>query len=254
MSLVWTIYKKDVKSFFSSPLFYAIAGLCALIWSPIYVYAFGMFLSQLATVMGAGSETISYHERVLVEFASLVNFMLLLFGSGITMKLIAEEKKNHTYELLLTSPLTSWQITLAKYFSGLTVMVALLAISLLYPISTAFLGKIYWAPVVSIYAGLFLFSAVYVALGLLGSALSSSVIMAFMISLILNLGLWFLGVGVELSSSQVMTRFFETINLEPIFKEFSMGVIRLSSVMYLLSLSILGVLFSERVIESTRWR
>src|SRR5690606_17013437 len=143
-------------------------GLCALIWSPIYFTAFGVFLSQTVSVMGAQGEHLTYHDRVVVEFASLVNFMMLLFANGITMKLVAEEKKNHTFELLLTSPVASWQIILAKYLAGVLVVSALVMLSLLYPVTTALLGKIQWLPLVSTYAGLILFASLYVAVGLLG--------------------------------------------------------------------------------------
>lgn len=254
MNLVWILLKKDLQSFFSRSLFYWMAGLCALIWSPMYFGIFGVFLSQIVSVMGAQGEVLTFHDRVVVEFASLINFMMLLFANGITMKLLAEEKKNHTFELLLTSPISSWQIVLSKYLAGLCVISALLFLSALYPLTTAFLGKIQWLPLLSTYIGLFLFSALYVAVGLLGSALASSVMMAFFISLILNLSLWFLGVGAEISSDQTMIHFFESINLEPIFKDFSVGVIRLPGLIYMLSLSFVAVVFSERVTESARWR
>jgi len=254
VKVILIILKKDLHSFFSRPLFYLLAGLCTLIWSPVYIYSFGMFLSQLVSVMGTDGEFISYHDRVVIEFASLVNFMILIFSGGITMKLLAEEKKNHTYELLITSPIKSWQIAVAKYVAGMIVVSVLLLISLMYPISSAFLGKILWWPLLSTYVGLWLFAAVYVGIGLLGSSLSSSVIMAFMISLILNLSLWFLAVGTEMSSTESMARVFDYINLEPIFKDFSLGVMRSTSVVYLLTLSGIALICSERVIESSRWR
>ncbi len=254
MSAVWIIYKKDLLSFFKQPLFYIVAGLCALFWSPLYVWSLSMFLSQLVSMMGQQGEFISYHDRVVTEFVALVNFTVLLFANGITMKLLAEEKKNHTYELLMTSPIRSWQIIVGKYLAGISVAGALIFVSFLYPLSTALLGKIQWAPLLSSYLGLFLFASVYVAVGLLGSALVSSVVMAFLISLILNLSLLFLGAGAELSSSEVMIRFFNYINWEPIFREFASGVVRLTSILYLVSLSFVAVLSAERLTESSRWK
>jgi len=251
---VWILYKKDLYSFFTQPLFYLVAGLCALFWSPLYIWSFGSFLSQVISVMGQQGEFISYHDRVVGEFVALVNFTMLLFANGITMKLLAEEKKNHTYELLMTSPIQSWQIILAKYLTGVTVSVALIFISFLYPLTTSLLGKIQWAPLLCSYLGLVLFSMVYVAVGLIGSALVSSVIMAFLISLILNLSLLFLGAGGELSSSEAMVRFFNYINWDPIFHEFASGVVRLTSVFYLVSLAFIAVICAERLTESSRWK
>lgn len=254
MRAVWILYKKDLYSFFTQPVFYAVAGLCALFWSPLYVYSFEQFISQMVSVLGANGEYISYHERVVAEFVTLVNFTLLLFSNGITMKLLAEEKKNHTYELLMTSPIKSWQIILGKYLVGITVSSALIFISFLYPLSTGFLGKVQWPQLFAAYGGLILFSGVYIAVGLLGSALVSSVIMAFVLSLILNLSLMFLGVGAELSSSETMVRFFNYINWEPIFHEFSTGVIRLTSILYLVSVALIAAICAERLTESSRWK
>jgi ABC-2 type transport system permease protein len=91
-------------------------------------------------------------------------------------------------------------------------------------------------------------------MGLLGSALVSSVIMAFMISLILNLSLMFLGVGGELANSETAARFFGYINWEPILKEFSTGVIRTTSILYLVSIVVVALFCAERMTESSRWK
>lgn len=254
MSTILILIKKDLQSFYSRPLFWIIAGLCALIWSPVYFTAFGLFLSQMVSVMGPQGEFLSFHDRVVSEFASLVNFMMLLFANGITMKLLAEEKKNHTFELLLTSPITSGQIVVAKYITSLIVVGSLLLLSAMYPLSTAFLGKVHFGPLLSTYLGLFLFAAVYCAVGLLGSSLSSSVMVAFLISLILNLSLWFLGVGAEISSDETLARFFTNVDLVPMFKDFSSGVIRLQAFLYLASLSLIAIIITERVVESARWK
>jgi ABC-2 type transport system permease protein len=248
------LLKKDLQFFFNRPLFYLVAGFCCLIWSPVYIYAFGQFLTQLVSNMGKGGEFINFHDRVIFDFVSLVNFILLLFVNGITMKLITEEKKNHTFDLLMTSPIRSWQIVVAKFSAGYIVVSLLLLLSLLYPVTTSFFGHVHWAPLLSSYLGLFLFSAVYVAIGVFASTLTESILVAFLLSLIFNLILWFVGIGADASSSEIATHFFEYINFEPIFKNFNSGVIRLSSVIYLLSVAFIAALGAERVIETSRWR
>jgi ABC-2 type transport system permease protein len=252
---IGVLLKKDLHVFFSRPLFYVLAGVCALLWSPIYIYSFGEFLSQLVSTMGRDGEYISFQNRVVLDFVSLVNFLLLLFVNGITMVLVTEEKKNHTFDLLMTSPIRSWQIVAAKFSAGYIVVSMLLLISLLYPVTTSFFGHIHWQPLLSSYLGLFLFSAVYVAIGVFASSVTKSLLVAFLISLILNLALWFIGgIGAQVASTDGLLHFFEYINLEPIFKNFNTGVIRLSSVVFLLSLAFFASVAAERTIETSRWR
>jgi ABC-2 type transport system permease protein len=248
------LYKKDLRSFFTQPTFYLVAGVCAAFWAPLFILAFTQYLGQMASVLGSDGQFITFHERVVLDFVSLTNFTILLVTNGVTMKLLAEEKRNHTFELLMTSPIRSWHIVAAKYLTGLTVVGALLFVSLVFPLTAGLLGKVQWTMMFCAYLGLFIFSAVYVAMGLLGSALVSSVIMAFMISLVLNLSLMFLGVGGELASSGTMVRFFNYINWEPILKEFSSGVIRTTSLLYLGSIIVVALFCAERLTESSRWK
>lgn len=255
MSAVWLLYKKDIQAFFRRPLFYMIAGLCCLLWSPVYIYAFGSYLSQAVTQMGAQvGEVVTYHDRVVAEFTILVNFLMLLFSSSISMKLITEEKKSHTMTLLFVSPLRSWQIVLAKYCAGMTVAVALIGVSFLYPVTTAFLGKIYWAGLFTSYLGLILLASVYIAIGLFMSTLTSSLVMAFIMALIANLSLLFLGLGSEISSSAWLGAVFDYMNFETISKDFSTGIIRSTSIVFLLSIAGFFLYISERALEASRWK
>lgn len=255
MSSVWLLYKKDVQSFFRRPLFYMIAGLCCLLWSPVYIYAFGTYLSQMIQQMGAQvGEVVSYHERVVVEFTVLVNFLMLLFSSSISMKLITEEKKNHTMTLLFVSPLRSWQIVIAKYLAGITVAFALIAVSFLYPLTTSLFGKIYWPGLFTSYLGLILLASVYMSIGLFMSTLTSSLVMAFIMALIANLSLLFLGLGSEISSIGWISALFDYMNFETISKDFSIGIIRLTAVVFLLSITGFFLYISERALEASRWK
>lgn len=255
MSVVWLLIRKDTRNFFRRPLFYMIAGLCCLLWSPIYIYAFAMFLSQMVSQMGAqAGEVATLHDRVIVEFVSIVNFLLLLFSSSIAMKLVTEEKKNHTMALLFASPIQSWQIVLSKFVTGLFVMLSLIAISFLYPLTTSFLGPIHWPSLMAAYLGLVLLSAVYLAIGLFMSALTSSLVMAFILALIANLSLWFLGLGTEITSYEWIVSFFEYVNFETLFKDFSVGTIRFTAVIFLLSVICFCLILTERALEASRWK
>ncbi len=253
MSGMFALIKRDLKFFFLSPQFYWLAFICTLLWSPIYVYSFGMFLTQVVSMLGGNGEYLTYQSRVLSEFVALIHLMLLILVNSITMRLLSEEKRNHTYSLLMTSPLSSWQIVLAKYVVGFVVTTALVFIAFLYPVTTSLLGRIEWAPVLCSFLGLLFFVALYVAVGLMVSAMTKSVLMAFILALILNLGLWFLGSGVEVAESDFWVTFFKTINLDPVFKDFTQGVFRFQGLVFLGSLTVFFLVATERLMEAARW-
>lgn len=254
MSLVSVLVKRDLKSFFLSPQFYLIAFICTLLWSPIYIYSFGLFLTQLVSMAGGDGEYMTYQSRVLSEFVALINFMLLILVNSITMRLLSEEKRNHTYALLMTSPLSSWQIVIAKYLTGLIVVGSLIAIAFLYPLTTALLGRVDWPPLFCSFVGLLFFAAVYVSVGLMVSAITKSVLMSFILALIFNLSLWFLGAGGEIVESPFWHSFFNAINLDPIFKDFTQGVFRTQGFVFLSSLILFFLVATERFMESSRWK
>ncbi len=253
MSGMFALIKRDLKFFFLTPQFYWLAFICTLLWSPIYVYSFGMFLTQVVSLLGANGEYLTYQSRVLSEFVGLIHFILLILVNSITMRLLSEEKRNHTFVLLLTSPLSTGQIVLAKYIVGYIVTAALVFIAFLYPATTSLMGKIEWAPVLCSFAGLLVFIALYVAVGLMVSAITKSVLMAFVLALILNLGLWFLGSGAEVAESDFWVTFFKTINLDPIFKDFTQGVFRLQGLVFIVSLTAFFLVTTERLMEAARW-
>lgn len=252
--MIWVLLKKELSHFFQRPLVYALAGICTLFWSPVYIYAFGVYLSQVVSMMGASNMDISFHERVLIEFFYLVNFMLLLLSSAITMKLVAEEKKNKTFDLLLTSPVSSWQIVMSKFLAGYIILSVLVLVSMLYPLTTALLGKFSMSSMLAGYIGLFLLCGIYVSLGLVASSLTESPLIAFVLGLIFNLALWFVGIGSEIGENQVVKTMFEMMNLELQFKAFVFGVIRFSSVVFFMSVSSFFIFISYRLVEAVRWR
>jgi ABC-2 type transport system permease protein len=254
MNGIVALVKRDLKFFFLSPQFYWLAFICTLLWSPIYIYSFGVFLTQVVSILGGkDAEYLTYQSRVLSEFVALIHFLLLILVNSVTMRLLSEEKRNHTYTLLMTSPISSWHIIIAKFIVGFVVTASLVVIAFLYPVTTSFLGKVEWAPVFCSFIGLLFFVALYVAVGLMVSAMTKSVLMAFVLALIVNLGLWFLGSGSEAVESPFWVAFFNVVNLDPVFKDFTQGVFRLQGLAFVVSLTVFFLVATERITEATRW-
>ena len=254
-----TIAWRDFKSFFVSPLFYVTAGFATLVWSGLYFVAIRDFAQQSLLSMqrmgGAGGGGINIHEFVFQRHLGVVHLILILAVPALTMRLLAEEKRQRSYDLLLTSPVTATQIISGKMIAGLGAAWALVLLSALYPLATAFFAKIQWGILFSSYLAMLLLIGAYVAVGIFASSLTSNAFLAIIMSIIFNVTLLVLGMsGMELADSPGVRSVFEHLNLGYHYGEFVNGNIRTTSLVFFASLIFLFSFLAERVVESSRWR
>ncbi len=241
-----TIYLKDLKIFFTTPLFLLTTGIVTFVMSVIFYSS----TSRLLAIYSGKTMEISLHDTLFSQLFGLFNLILILVVPSLTMKLVAEEKRNRTFDLLWTSPVSAGQIVLAKLFAGLTVVAAFLLVISLYPIMTGLFADIAWPLLLCSLFGFFLVSACYVAIGLFSSSISSSLILSVIVGIILNLCLWFVSVGTEfVQDMPFLLRFFEHISVGTHFQNFMRGVLKLSSVVFMLSIVCFWAVLSEGVIK-----
>lgn len=253
MTIAW----RDFKALVTTPLFFVVAGLCTLIWSFMYIRvldAFSRMSLQMSFQSRGEMPGLNLHFEAFVKHISLVNFLLIMAIPALTMRLFSEEKKLRTYDLLLTSPVNATQIALGKFLGGFGAATVLLLISLVYPISTAFLTDIQWGPLTASYLGLWLIVAAYVAVGVFASSLTDSVMLAVVMALIFNVGLWFVGTGTDVMDSPLWKGVFEHLSLGEHFLGFIKGGIKTAGVVFFLSIVALNCFLTQRVVESSRWR
>src|SRR5882724_5201190 len=190
MKNVWVICRKELRSYFASPIAYAVMALFALIFGLVSYSATREFVNfAFRSQMNGGGPPMSVNEyiiRPLLGFAGTVSLFLIPL---ISMRLIAEEKRNGTIELLLTSPIEDFSIILGKWLGAMLLYIFVLGMSL--P-NIAFLfawGKPDWKPVLVAYLGLILQGGCLLAIGILISAMTSNQIVAggagFFVSLLL---------------------------------------------------------------------
>ena len=256
MRAVMTIAQKDLRTLFKSPLFYVIAGFCSVIWSLLYGISLADFAGRSAMAMMRGGENggANVYYEVFMRHVSLVNFIMILATAALTMRLLSEEKRSRTYDLLLTSPITAPQIVAGKLLAGIGAAWALVAISMIYPLSLRFFVKFEWGTLLSAYFGLLLVVAVYVSLGLFASALTESPMLAVVMSLIFSVAIWFVGAGAEASDNQIFSKIFEHISVGTHFMAFLKGGFGVASLTFFATLILLCAFLTERVVESSRWR
>lgn len=246
---------RDFKSMVLSPLFLIVAGVCTVCWSFIYLRALGQFAQrlQMAQMQGMGSGG-NILEGLFFPLISMIHLILIFAVPVLTMRLLSEEKRTRTFDLLLTAPITSVDIAIGKFLAAFGAISVLITISFCYPLMTRMVTEFNWLPLISAYIGLTLVVAVYVSVGLFTSSLTESGFVAVILALVMNVVLWFLGQNADTAGSPTVFSIMEHMALAENFSNFIKGSISVASIVFFFSVCGFFVFLSERVIESTRWR
>jgi ABC-2 type transport system permease protein len=256
MNATLAIYKKELRGFVFNPNFILVCALCATVLSWVYPFTLEAFRQQSQHPMFAQMQTQegNIHFGVFLKHLSFVNLLLIFVVPVISMRLFAEEKKLRTFDLLLTSPVTSAQIVLGKYLALLSAIFIVMFLGFLYPAMTSLFAKFNWLILLIAFLGIFMVAAVYAAMDLFCSSLTESAIVALVMAVVLNFSIWFVGYGVDAADSGTMRAVFEHIALNSHLTSIVQGTIRTSSLIFFASVIFLFGFLSERVVESARWR
>ena len=154
----WAILKKELRVYFSSPIAYAVLTIFSLIsgWFFYNVFGYYVLTSMQAAMNPMMARDLSVIEGVLRPLFQNISVIMLLMMPILTMRLLSEEKKSGTIELLLTYPVRDGEVLLGKYLSALTVFAAMRALTLAYPLIMAWLTPVEWGPLATGYLGLLL--------------------------------------------------------------------------------------------------
>ncbi len=247
---------KDFKRLISSPLFFVWTGISFIFLS--YNFPRDLFRFASSYAMPAFGQNPAQgrniHFDVFVSHISYLNLMFLFVVPVLAMKLLAEEKRNRTFDLLMTSPLSSLQMVLGKYISLLMILGIFLFFSLAYPLSTGFFANIPIGPLFSSYLGLFLLAGVYGSASLFASSLSQSLFLSAFIGVILNIGLWFISQGGQDSSNVILSGIMDYLSLSQHLTHFIKGSLVTNSFVFFFSLIVFFLFLVFKVVEIARWR
>jgi ABC-2 type transport system permease protein len=231
---IWALAKKEIGYYFTSPVGYFVLAA--------FFFATGLFFSLI--VLGSRSAS------MVPVFQNTV-ILLLFLTPGITMRLWSEEEKSGTAELLVTSPLTLWEIVLGKYLGVCAFFGVMLSSTLVYLVIIAVNGNPDWGPVFANYLGYILVSMSFFALGLFISTLSENQIVSMVLTWVLLLVLWIVGATGNLVPG-AFGDFLKSLSVYEQTDDFFKGVIDLTHIAYFLSLIYVGLFFSVKVLESKR--
>jgi ABC-2 type transport system permease protein len=237
------IYKKELKSYFQSPLIYCIIGVFLLFSLGSFVINNLMTGSPEAAALFMGSGFIG------------INFIMLLLVPVITMRLFTEEKMLRTEQLLLTSPVSITSVVFAKFLSAFTVYAILIAFTLLYVLIMAATGTVNFMEVLLVYIGALLLGGSLVSIGLLVSSLTNSMVTSVLFSYGAMIFTYFYTdiLYAVFSGSKIMTTIADFLSIQYNFQGFAMGLLSPQNVIYYLSFMGIFIFLTIRVIDKRRW-
>ncbi|MBU08040.1 MAG: hypothetical protein CME13_08720 [Gemmatimonadetes bacterium] len=259
MRNLWAIYTKELRSYFVSPVAYVIAGVFLFLSGYLFRNILMQFnfwciqFSQRAQFMQGGMPNLNLNEMVVTQFFGVMDFIWLLVVPMLTMRLLAEEKKNGTMELLMTSPISTVEILLGKFLACLTLYMTIVALTLVYCGILELYGDPDWGPIWSAYLGYLLLGGTFIGVGMLASSVTENQIVAVLLAFGALLTLWLIDWSASFAGPTA-AKVLQYLSIIQHLQDFQRGVIDTSDVVFYLSFIFFSLFVTTRVLESRRWR
>ncbi|ALO16270.1 gliding motility-associated ABC transporter permease subunit GldF [Salinivirga cyanobacteriivorans] len=243
---MWTLFRKELSSFFTSLTGYIVVIIFLLINS-LFMWVFPGTIN----VVESGYANLD-------ALFIMAPWVFLFLVPAVTMRLFSEEKKTGTIDLLLTRPLSDMQIVLAKYLAGTGIVIISLIPTFVYfysiwqlgdPVGNLDLGGTWGA-----YIGLLFLASIYVAIGVFASSLSDNQIISFLIAVSLSF-VFYVGFDslAQLSSADQLAFYIKNLGINEHYSSISRGVIDSRDIIYFLAVITIFLLFTRTVLQSRKW-
>ena len=238
MRNTYAVFKKEIKTYFNTPIAYIIITVFLLITN--WLFFRGFFIINQATMR---------------SFFGSMPWIFLFFVPAITMRLWAEEKRSGAIELIMTLPLRDIEVILGKYLASLLFLIITIVLTFTLPISISSLGEPDKGPIIGGYLGIIFLGSAYLAIGSFISSLTKNQIIAFILSIAVCFTLFIVGENIVLMNvSHNLAPFFEYLGLGSHFSSISRGVIDSRDIIYYLSIVVFFIYLNVRSVESRKWR
>ena len=252
---VAAIARRELGALFVSPVGWVVAGVFTFL-----VSGFGF----IGTVLAGEQATMDG------VFGIITGFMTLVLVPVLTMRLIAEERSQGTLELLLTSPVRDWELAVGKWLGAFVFFVALLATTLVYVVLLAVylpdkttvsfaglsiqVGALDLGLIASAYLGMLLVGAAAIAIGVLASSVTKNQIIAYVLSLVALLAIWYTAFLLGFFTTPPLSLFFDYVAGYYRYQSFGLGQVTLRDTVYFVSIAAGALFLTTRLLESRRWR
>lgn len=232
-----TIMRRELGAYFNSPIAYVVISVFLVLSAFLFFNA--LFLQQQADL------------RELFD-GFWTTLLVAILGPAITMRLFAEERSNDTLELLLTMPLTDWDVVLGKYLAALVLFGYAMLAMLCFAVTVAFLGPLDKGAALAGFLGLYLTTATYMAIGLMASAFTKNQIVAFLMAVTVCLLLWLIGKVVQVMPPAIQP-VVDWLGMDTHINGMARGVLDTRDLLYFFSIIASCLFVTQTTIESRRW-
>jgi ABC-2 type transport system permease protein len=254
MSNILAIARRELGSYFASPIAYVVIGAFALIFGLFYVSLLNWFVAQSMQMgqMGMGGP-VNINQQMIRLLLQNTAVVILFVLPMITMRCYAEEKRTGTMELLLTSPVTDFEILMGKFLGALALYACMLAVTFVHMAILFRYGNPDWRPIVAGYLGLLLLGGSFISVGLLMSSLTRNQIVAGMVTFGLVLLLWIVD-WIGSFAGPTVESIVSYLSITGHLDDFAKGVIDTKHLIYYLSFITFGLFLTAKSVDSERWR
>ena len=254
MKNILLICKKELKSYFASPIAYLLMAFFALIFGfGFYTATRDMIRFSMQAQMMGQQQSMNVNEQIIRPLLGFASTIALFLIPMITMRTFAEEKKTGTIELLLTSPVRDIEIIIGKWLGAMLLFICVLAMSMLNVAMLFAWGRPDLKPVLIAYLGLILQGGCLVAIGVFISTTTRNQIIAGGVTFFTCLLLWLLSWFTAFDSTAT-AKVINYLSIVTHFENFSKGVLDLKDVVFYLSMIFFSLFITSRAMESLRWR
>lgn len=232
----WVIAKRELGAFFVSPIAYSVGAT--------FLFMTGLFFVFTVTIGGSAT---------LIQVFNVISVILLFVAPLLTMRLLAEEARSGTLELLMTAPVQDWEVVLGKFIAAFIFLLAMLTPTLSYLLILKMYGNPDVPVTLSGYLGIILFGGMLLSFGMVTSALSVNQIVAAALGIGLSITFWLVG-GFAGSVSGPLSSALQHLSAQAHLRDFTLGLINSASIIYFLSGTAAALFLAVRVLEVRRWR
>ncbi len=249
------IAQKELKSYFASPIGYIYVGLFALLFGFFYYSVLAYFVRQSMQMgqFGGGQQPMNINQDMLRLVLQNVTVLVLFILPMVTMRTYSEEKRSGTMELLLTSPLTDFEIIMGKFIGAMGLYSVGLLVSLIHIGILFIYGSPEWKPIVTAYLGLELLGGCFISVGLFISSLTKNQIVAGMLTFGVFLLLWVIN-WIGSFGGPALESVTSYLSIIEHFDDFGKGVIDTTHLIYYVSFMTFGLFLTAKSVDSERWR
>lgn len=239
-------FSREFRAYFFSPMAYIVSALLLVINGVVF-WLIVSFLNDPRAGVGAPLQ---------LFFGQTFFFWLVMIfvAAVLTMRLLSEERRSGTIEVLMTSPITEEQVVTGKYLAALAFFAFLWLPTLAYPALLSYYSEVDWGPVATGYLGILGIGSLFLATGVLASAMTRSQLVAAVITFAILVFMIVLGFLENLVSDDSWRELIGNLNLMRHMDDFGKGVIDTRWLVYYLSATVLLLFLSARVLENKKWR